>query len=81
VGDCEVDGSSRGVFGCFLDARADPDEMNCPALSDDRPLERLDPAPLAGVLLIEITPVCAGVGRFVAIGRQCRDRAEIGVEG
>jgi hypothetical protein len=37
--DGEVDSPAGGVLGCFLDTRTDPDEMNCAALSDDRPLE------------------------------------------
>ena len=37
--DCEVYGPTRGIFSCFLDARTDPDKMNCSALSDARPLE------------------------------------------
>jgi hypothetical protein len=37
----------------------------------------IDPAPLAGIFLV----VCAGIGRFVAFGRHCRNRAEIGIEG
>jgi len=35
----EVDGPARDILGCFLDTRADPDEMNRFALSDDRALE------------------------------------------
>jgi hypothetical protein len=31
---CEVDSPARGILGCFLDTRADPNEMNRFALSD-----------------------------------------------
>src|SRR5262249_18527491 len=122
----EVDGSARGIFGCFFDTRSDPDKMNRPALSDDRPLKHSvfqesdarphihaaldagagnDPvadggvriakeykrildqtrpihsAPLAGVFLVEVAAVRAGIGRFVAFRWHRRDRAKIGVEG
>src|SRR5215831_14450422 len=38
------------------------------------------PAPLAGVLLVEIATISTRIRRFVALGRHRRDRAEIGVE-
>jgi hypothetical protein len=31
---CEVDSPARGILGCFLDTRADPNEMNRFALGD-----------------------------------------------
>src|ERR1700746_2636293 len=39
AGDGKIDSVGYGVFCCFLDARTDPDEMDRPALGDDRPLE------------------------------------------
>src|SRR5262249_9783307 len=38
--DGELDGSSRGIFGCFLDARTNTNKVDRLPLSDDRPLER-----------------------------------------
>jgi hypothetical protein len=34
--DCEIDSTARGVFGCFLDIRTNPDEVDCPALGDNQ---------------------------------------------
>jgi hypothetical protein len=50
---------------------------------DERILDQnrqADPASLTGVLLVEIATISAGIGRLAALGRRCRDRAEIGVE-
>src|SRR5215831_17677171 len=41
---------------------------------------QIHPAPLAGVLLVEIATISTRIRRFVALGRHRRDRAEIGVE-
>jgi hypothetical protein len=37
--DREIDSPTRGVPGCFLDIWTNPDEVDCPTLSDDRTLE------------------------------------------